>query len=64
LGHGLTVDLFESLLLKQLDSIVHIAVVGPLLLVLELDGVLAVLSEELANAISIVASDLMVVGEA
>ena len=50
-------------LLNELETVVFVASVGPLLLVLELDRVLAVLSEELADAPEVVAVELVVVGE-
>jgi hypothetical protein len=45
------------------NTIVNVALIGPLLLQLELDRILAVLGEELAYALLVIAVQLVIVGE-
>ena len=52
------------ILLKQFESIIDIASVSSLLLALELNWILTVLSKELTDAPSIVTIQLMIIGEA
>lgn len=60
----LLLKILQSLLLKQLHTIVHISLIGSLLFILEFVWILTVLSEELADALGIVAKDLVIVGKA
>jgi hypothetical protein len=45
------------------NPIINVALIGPLLLQLELNGILAVLSEELADALLVIAVQLVIVSE-
>ena len=45
------------------NPIVNVALIGPLLLQLELNGILAVLGEELADALLVIAVQLVIVSE-
>ena len=50
--------------MEQLHTIINIPVVGALLLRFEFEWVLAILSEELADALLVIAGYLVIVSEA
>lgn len=50
-------------LLDELESIIFVSAVGTLFLILELDGVLTVLCEELAYAAGVIAVQFVIIGK-